>query len=60
MNTLLDKTDIQKLQGRVDDLYQWLSDNPLADIRLFEVKANRLAILSVKINNYNRNNKLYG
>lgn len=56
MNRLLEKVDIQKLQGRADDLYEWLSDNPLEDIRLFEDKANQLAILSVRISNYYKNN----
>lgn len=56
MNQFIEKTDIQDLLNRTDDLYSWLSDNPLADIRLFEKKANELAWLSVKIAAYNKNN----
>ena len=56
MNILIEKADIQDLLERTDDLYRWLSDNPLADIRLFEKKANQLAILSIKIQIYYKNN----
>lgn len=57
MNRFLEKkTDIQNLLDRYKKLYGWVSDNPLADIRLFEDKANQLAILSVRISNYNKNN----
>lgn len=56
MNVLIEKVDIQILQRRTDDLYLWLLDNPLADIRLFEKKTNELAWLSVKIAAYNKNN----
>lgn len=56
MNQFIEKTDIQDLLNRTDDLYSWLSDNPLEDIRLFEKKANELAWLSVKIAAYNKNN----
>lgn len=56
MNPFTEKVDIQDLLIRTDDLYLWLFDNPLADIRLFEKKANELAWLSVKIAAYNKNN----
>lgn len=56
MNPFTEKVDIQILLIRTDDLYLWLFDNPLADIRLFEKKANELAWLSVKIAAYNKNN----
>lgn len=56
MNLYTEKVDINHLQGRVNSLYAWLSENPLADIRLFEKKANELAWLSVKIAAYNKNN----
>lgn len=56
MNVLIEKVDIQSLLTRIDDLYLWLFDNPLADIRLFEKKTNELAWLSVKIAAYNKNN----
>lgn len=56
MNAFTEKVDIQILQRRTDDLYLWLLDNPLEDIRIFEDKANQLAILSVRISNYYKNN----
>lgn len=56
MNRLIERTDIQLLLNRAQSLIDWLSDNPLADIRLFEAKANQLAILSIKIHIYYKNN----
>lgn len=56
MKSLIEKVDIQNLEKKVDNLHQWLYDNPLADIRTFENKANQLAILLVKIHIYNKNN----
>lgn len=56
MNLLIEKTDIKILLNRAQELIDWLSDNPLADIRLFEAKANQLAILSIKIHIYYKNN----
>lgn len=56
MKSLIEKIDIQELTERADDLYKWLYDNPLADIRLFEKKANQFAILSIKIHIYYKNN----
>ncbi|WP_042370321.1 hypothetical protein [Bacteroides neonati] len=60
MNMLVEKTNINQLLERAQELIDWLSDHPLADIRVFEDKANQLAILSIKINNYYHNNKSYG
>ncbi len=56
MNMLVEKTNINQLLERAQELIDWLSDHPLADIRVFENKANQLAILSIKINNYYHNN----
>lgn len=56
MKSLIERINIQELRTRADDLYKWLYDNPLADIRAFENKANQLAILLVKIHIYNKNN----
>nr|DAU74141.1 MAG TPA: MCM N-terminal domain [Crassvirales sp.] len=56
MKSLIEKVDIQNLKKRADDLHKWIYDNPLEDIRTFEDKANQLAILSVRIHIYNKNN----
>ena len=56
MKSLIEKVDIQNLKKRADDLHKWICDNPLEDIRTFEDKANQLAILSVRIHIYNKNN----
>lgn len=56
MNILTERVNILDLIERTDDIRQWLFENPLADIRLFEDKANQLACLSVKIAVYNKNN----
>ena len=56
MKSLIEKVDIQSLKRRADDLHKWIYDNPLEDIRIFEDKANQLAILSVRIHIYKKNN----
>lgn len=56
MKSLIEKVDIQSLKKRTDDLHKWIYDNPLEDIRIFEDKANQLAILSVRIHIYKKNN----
>lgn len=56
MNILIEKVSINELQERAQELLDWLYDHPLADIREFEDKANKLAILSIKIDHYYKNN----
>lgn len=55
---LKEKTDLDRFIEQAQELIEWLLDNPLEEIRLFEEKANQYAILTVKISNYYQNNKL--
>lgn len=55
---LKEKTDLDRFIEQAQELIEWLLDNPLEEIHLFEEKANQYAILTVKISNYYLNNKL--
>ncbi|MEG2151254.1 MAG: hypothetical protein RRY36_08560 [Bacteroidaceae bacterium] len=55
---LIERTKIEELLARSDDVCSWIVDNFLnSNIHDFEEKANEYAILSVRINNYYKNNK---
>lgn len=55
---LKEKTDLDRFIEQAQELIEWLLDNPLEEIHLFEEKSNQYAILTVKISNYYQNNKL--
>lgn len=55
---LIDKTNIRKLIQQYEDTIEWLSDNSMAPLSEYMNVANEMAILSVRISNYYKKNKL--
>lgn len=55
---LIDKTNIRELAERYNNAVSWLLDNTSAPIDKYDRVANEMAILSVRISNYYKKNKI--
>lgn len=55
---MIDKTNIRKLIEQYELTIDWLADNPSAPIPEFDRVANKMAVLSVRINIYYKKNKI--